>query len=770
AITIGKNLTIAGPGADAMIVSGGGVFVNSGVTAAVSGLTISDGAGIRNSGNLILTDSTVRRNKGQNLGGTISGGGILNFGTLTVAGSVISENDVTLAGGIYAGLGGGIYNGGGTVTITDSTVSQNTAKRGGGIYNDVNGSVTVNNSTITGNLGGSTVGNADRGGGGLTNVGGILTLTNSTVSSNLARVICTDVCPSAAGIKNESGSSGQNTITGQVNLINTTVADNIENSPSNATVNARNSIVASFNGTLNSQGYNLINTSNTTITGVTTGNLLNMDARLGPLGYYGGLTQTQALLSGSPAINAGNTATSPARDQRGAPRVGTADIGAFELNNSANGGNFVARLPDAFTQIAYSYLINQGGGSNSLSGGAPSGFSLINEGYVSIGGRTNQIGVFNFSVTTTSGTTSFVTNYSIRVLDSGLPPLPGGCLANPVVTNKLNAGDGSLRQAVYDACAGGTIRFSAAARGTIELTSGRIIIDKNLTIQGPGAGVLKIRNAAARSGNGIFGVNSGVTAVISGLTAGDGYYQGITNFGTLTLTNMTVTDNISGGIINNGTLTVADSIISRNGASFFYNWGIINTPQENGSGGIRSSFTASLTVTGSTISDNVGEASGGIYGSSVTITNSTIRNNDASSSGGGGLFIPLGSSGTSTITNSTVSGNYAGDGSFSAGGINNLGGTLRLINSTVAYNKKGNGNDYGVGIYNNATLILRNSIIAMNIGELDIYSLRSVTSEGYNLIRSNNATITGDTTGNILNTDARLSPLGFYGGPTETHA
>ena len=422
-IAFDKNLTIVGPGADALILSGGGVLVNSGETAAVSGLTISDGAGILNSGNLILTDSTVRRNNGDHFGvGVIYGGGIRNGGgTLTVASSVISEND--------ANLGGGIFNGGGTVTITDSTISQNTANayypgvgRGGGIFNDVNGSVTVNNSTITGNLGGTTAGDAERGGGGLTNAGGILTLTNSTVSGNLARVICVDVCPSAAGIKNEYGKSGMNILTGQVNLINTTVSDNIENSPLNATVNARNSIVASFNGTLNSQGYNLINTSNTTITGVTTGNLLNTDARLGPLGFYGGPTRTHALLSGSPAINAGNTVTSPATDQRRAPRVGAADIGALELNNSANGGNFVARLPDAFTQIAYSYLINQGGGSNSLSGGAPSGFSLINEGYVSIGGRTNQIGVFNFSVTTTSGANSFVTDYSIRVLSSGLPP------------------------------------------------------------------------------------------------------------------------------------------------------------------------------------------------------------------------------------------------------------------------------------------------------------------------------------------------------------
>jgi hypothetical protein len=43
-----------------------------------------------------------------------------------------------------------------------------------------------------------------------------------------------------------------------------------------------------------------------------------------------------------------------------------------------------------------------------------------------------------------------------------------------------------------------------------------IVIDKNLTIAGPGADALTVRNGA-------FSVNSGVTATISGLTVADGY-------------------------------------------------------------------------------------------------------------------------------------------------------------------------------------------------------------------------------------------------------
>ena len=73
------------------------------------------------------------------------------------------------------------------------------------------------------------------------------------------------------------------------------------------------------------------------------------------------------------------------------------------------------------------------------------------------------------------------------------------CTTDPVVVNVLDSGAGSLRQAVIDACAGSTITFSDAGRGTISLTTGQIVIDKNLTIVGPAADSLTIRNGA---GNG----------------------------------------------------------------------------------------------------------------------------------------------------------------------------------------------------------------------------------------------------------------------------
>src|SRR6185436_6191569 len=86
---------------------------------------------------------------------------------------------------------------------------------------------------------------------------------------------------------------------GTLNVTSSSIANNSTVGPSQGGgiyrsgslggVNSRNSIIAGntasagrdFHGTLNSQGYNLIgNTANTSITGTTTGNILNQDPLL----------------------------------------------------------------------------------------------------------------------------------------------------------------------------------------------------------------------------------------------------------------------------------------------------------------------------------------------------------------------------------------------------------------------------------------------------------------------------------------------------------
>ena len=65
------------------------------------------------------------------LGSGSAGGGIANFGTLTVTQSLITDNTAT--------AGGGIYNDG-TLHVIDTTFSGNQAGSGGGLY-DVGGLV-----------------------------------------------------------------------------------------------------------------------------------------------------------------------------------------------------------------------------------------------------------------------------------------------------------------------------------------------------------------------------------------------------------------------------------------------------------------------------------------------------------------------------------------------------------------------------------------------------------------------------------------------------
>jgi hypothetical protein len=461
-IPLTRNLTIQGPGADVMTIQNiaarsatSRIFhVMPGVTTTISGLKITggyvleaDGGGIYNEGNLTVKDSRIHYNRVTNRSGFFGffhGAGIFNNlgAVLTVTDSTISNNYA------IAGRGGGIFNALGTVTVNRSIIRSNFAVfEGGGICNQGSfgvGEVTVTDSTIAFNVSS----NSGPNGAGLSNNGGTLMLINSTVSTNVASVsdLASGSLPQGGGIANHAG--------GTLTLINSTITNNQTPGEGSkpvfgggianigGTVNSRNSIIAGntglspdFFGSLTSQGYNLIgNNLATTITGDTTGNIVGtnaapVDPRLAQIGFYGGPTMTNPLLSDSPAINAGNTATSPTADQRGAARVGTADIGAFELNNPANGGNYVATLPDGRTGIPYSYYLipyrgadgaGQGGQAwtYSMSGGAlPSGISLSTNGtLVSIDGTTNQSGLFNFTVTGTDGVNSIVTDYRVQFL------------------------------------------------------------------------------------------------------------------------------------------------------------------------------------------------------------------------------------------------------------------------------------------------------------------------------------------------------------------
>jgi hypothetical protein len=274
------------------------------------------------------------------------------------------------------------------------------------------------------------------------------------------------------------------------------------------------------------------------------------------------------------------------------------------------------------------------------------------------------------------------------------------------VQNSLNSGAGSLRAAIADAQSGDTIVFAPSLDGqTIALSKGgELLIDKNLTIAGPGAGQLTVSgNKTSR----VFEVATGMQVTLSGLTISNGkavYGGGILNNGALTVSNSTVSGNYAtvpstkifnegGGIDNFGTLTVSNSTLSNN----------VTTGT---GGGIKSA--GNLTVTNSTVLGNTG---GGIdcAGTTTTISGSTVSQNSAGA--GAGIFNH--SNTTLTITNSTVSYNTTtGTGTGDGGGILNYGTATISGSSTISDNTA---SEYGGGIYNsNGTLTITGSSLMGN--------------------------------------------------------
>ncbi len=177
--------------------------------------------------------------------------------------------------------------------------------------------------------------------------------------------------------------------------------------------------------------------------------------------------------------------------------------------------------------------------------------------------------------------------------------LPGCSNLNRIVNNNNDAGTGSLRFVIADVCAGSTITFAPNVTGAINLTSGELVLNKSLTIVGPGANLLSIQRDASAPIFRVFNISpASVIANISGLTIANGFSTasggGIQTFGTLTLANTTISGNVAlngGGIYNNfGTLIVDGSTISGNslntviagsGGGFFNFGGTVTRDQQH---------------------------------------------------------------------------------------------------------------------------------------------------------------------------------------------
>ncbi|MFN3649419.1 MAG: choice-of-anchor Q domain-containing protein [Armatimonadota bacterium] len=371
------------------VISGGGVENFGGLTVSSSSFsgnsasdaTLSEGGGLFNSGNAALSHCSFAQNRAPR-----AGGGIFNDGILTVTRSALSQNS--------AGVGAGLANVG-TVTVFRSSFESNSAGIAGGALGSGGGNVSLTECRLFANFG------AERGGGAHVD-GGILTATACTIVGNGTGGLgggllnrgdttvrrCTingNIASEGGGILNQPleivEGPGPGGSPGTIRLENSTLSNNraflgggLSNQAVALLVNCtfydhsasdgeggalRNSGIVRLGNTLlarsgvgrnclnlgliSSEGHNLDSdgTCGLSGSGDQSGTIgMPIDPLLGPLQNNGGPTQTHALLTGSPAIDAGDDGqASGTVDQRGfsrfadgdGDRVAVVDIGAFEL-------------------------------------------------------------------------------------------------------------------------------------------------------------------------------------------------------------------------------------------------------------------------------------------------------------------------------------------------------------------------------------------------------------------------------------------------------
>jgi Putative Ig domain len=171
-LSIDKNLSLVGPATGGLTISGDNssrvINIHSG-TVYLKNLTIENGAattgngaGILNSGILIISNSTIR---GNNANGSNNGGGLYNDDTAIL-------KNVTLSGN-SAYEGGAIFNNSAcTLTLNNITISHNTAITGGGINNA--GTLHITNTIVANSMGGDDC----------IDTGSILTNSNNLIEDN----------------------------------------------------------------------------------------------------------------------------------------------------------------------------------------------------------------------------------------------------------------------------------------------------------------------------------------------------------------------------------------------------------------------------------------------------------------------------------------------------------------------------------------------------------------------------------------------------------
>ncbi len=330
-------------------------------------------------GVLEMFDSTFANNQ---VAGASGGSGGTGSGALGFAGSPGSSS---------IGGGGAIFNESGRVTVNNCTFSANSCfgaagnggnlgvgarngfdgRKGSGalgaaLFND-GGACAITNATFFANVvvggnggngggGGGTGFGGDGGSGGeggnangagfYNRHNGTASLVNCTFSSNNTLSGVGGAVGVGGGFAGRSGQRGGDGLGSGGGIFN-----------EEGTVTLKNTVLAYTEGGGNcggitSDGGNNISSDGTCKFQLKT-SLNSVNPKLVALADNGGTTSTVALLSGSPAIDAGNDSVAPSTDQRRAKRSGVSDIGAFEFNGRVTGFSLDARLEQTNLVLAW---------------------------------------------------------------------------------------------------------------------------------------------------------------------------------------------------------------------------------------------------------------------------------------------------------------------------------------------------------------------------------------------------------------------------------
>jgi len=707
-LTITDSVAITGPGARLLNINANAqtrAFLVAGGNSTISGLTISNGwvAGQQ--------------------GASVEGGGVYNSATLTLSDCTLAESRATGGSGVDsnglrnggAGRGGAIFNAG-SLTLNRCTFKNNGATGGFGADNPPDDSFEI----TTGGNGGSAHGGAV-----FNDTGRDLTIYNCTFVANNA-----GAAPGGGGRHGGNGGSG-----------------------------------------LGGGVYNL--------------GMLNVYASTfsGNTGFGGSGGAPMGGFSGTPGIGAGGLAAAG----------GTSTLrNTISAGNSAS-GTFRYDISGVFNSAGYNLIGRTEGGSGFTATGDQTGSNAapLNAQLAPLadnGGLTDTMRLLSNSPAVDKGH-KFVltTDQRLRGRPSDNPAIPsanggdgsdigayevGGFLVVTTLDDHsdgtCNASDCTLREAILVAdeqtAEESVITFASGLSGIIQLVSSLPQLATNMSIVGPGAGLLTVRRNNTFDyrifliGN---NTSSGPTVTISGLTVANGR-----------------TSNDSGaGILNSySTLTISNCVITSNSATGF-----------GGRGGGISNNYGTLFINNTTVSGNSGFYGGGIANfrdnpgvAGVNVTNGTLSGNTATGGDGGALYNASTNSGSSAqllLSNCTLSGNAA-SGAFggSGGALSNTGttsgsATVVLTNCTLSGN---NASNVGGGIHNlnsggGAFVIMGGTILKTGSSGANLANTGgAISSQGYNLSNdSGSGFLTG--TGDQINIDPLLGVLTNNGGPTQTH-